>query len=205
MGEPLPGTSSTVDSPFQVDESEVSTPREEPSPFTVEVPAPGASQTSPFATSSGAPVSPGSTDASASPFQTEAPAEPVDQTQTGGTTSPFTVEAQSPDMPWLTSYNEALSAGARQGKSILLFFNDPGQYQSQQMDTIVYSDPNVVALMKDFILCRVRLGENPALDAHYQVPQAPSVYFLTSGGVSQARAVGFISPTNMASALEQFK
>ncbi|GAB4311311.1 MAG: hypothetical protein Kow0059_01280 [Candidatus Sumerlaeia bacterium] len=181
------------------------------SPFITSQPGEGSA---PFVTK---PVSPETGTSAAQPAQVSAvsgqtptastaPAAGATASGTASQPSPFTTTVIGmAGTTWIEDYRQAIAEGLQQGKPILLYFYVPGQEQSQQLEATVLSDPAVAAELGRFVLCRIRLGDNPRLDAHYKADRAPLIYFLNRSGISQARTTGLITPASMVQALRQYQ
>ena len=85
-------------------------------------------------------------------------------------------------LPWQTSYAAAVVQASREQRPMLLHFEADWATGARRMRDEVYVDPEVVERLRRFVLVRLELGAEPALEERLGVTGAPHLVFLSPSG-----------------------
>jgi thioredoxin-related protein len=105
------------------------------------------------------------------------------------------------DVTWADSYAAGLAQARQTGKPLMLSFHMPGCGWCQKLDAETFTDPRVVALLRQFVCVRLDSDVDSAAIQSYQVQEFPTTVFADARGREQTRFTGYIAPDRFAPAL----
>src|SRR5262249_27528655 len=112
-------------------------------------------------------------------------------------------EATSP-IPWIAYSEDALARAIADGRPVLLDFEAAWCLPCREMERTTFRDPAVVRAMAAFATLKIDLTEEDptaALRERFASAGVPTYVLLGPDGQERRRLVGFISPSDMLTAL----
>lgn len=108
---------------------------------------------------------------------------------------------KSTDLSFLTDYTEAQLLASQQEKPLLLLFTTRNCVFSNRMIETTFRFPSVQPLLKQFVLVKVDLNENPGLWQEFKVESSPTIQFISSKGILLQRLNGETKPEQLTASL----
>ena len=105
------------------------------------------------------------------------------------------------DWMW-NDYNLAISRAQSENKCILIDFWAVWCKECKEMDKKAFQNPEVVQLLKDFVLLKVDVDDVPELKAKFAVGGMPTIIIVTPEGEEVARIVGYQNAEQLKTFLE---
>lgn len=104
------------------------------------------------------------------------------------------VRAADPDEVWIRSYDEGIAAAQASDKPVLLDFTAEWCVWCRKMEEDVFTDPQVVEALQDFVCIRVDTEDDLRVARAYQVRSLPRIVMLNTFGEVTVDRTGYMPP-----------
>jgi thiol:disulfide interchange protein DsbD len=105
------------------------------------------------------------------------------------------------DVAWASSYEAGLALAQHANKPLLFSFHAPECGWCRKLDAETFTDPNVVALTRQFVCVRLDSDVDDAEVERFRVQEFPMTLFADAQGKELARVSGYIPPDRFAGVL----
>jgi len=116
--------------------------------------------------------------------------QPVSGTpKSGGTEAARPADAKS--IAWIHDLSSGLDAAKSSGKPVMVDFYADWCGWCRRLDETTYRDPELVALLSDFVCVKVNTDRDRTSPARYGVQGLPTIVFLDKSGGLKETVVGY--------------
>lgn len=93
---------------------------------------------------------------------------------------------------WSGNLDSALARAGRDYQPVLVLFSSPGCSWCERLKSEVFPDPEVAALLRNFVRVEIDISEDQTTAAQYQVRAVPAIRILNAAGQLQNGVNGFL-------------